>query len=212
MSDVDTRLLEILEPDLAERVQSIVDTMVEEETRDLDEEIAKHQEKVIKLTGLLRVQRHREDLLRRSLADQAGYARHGADFLYSALNSKNLLTRIAARGARWNKAVDQYSRLKQETVNEVLAENAFQDTKWGPARQMPNGTGRQYSSELADYYKEETNRAFAEGTGTWRHILEEEFYEAMAETNPKRLIAELLQVAAVCVAWIVSLKLQRPKK
>jgi hypothetical protein len=41
-----------------------------------------------------------------------------------------------------------------------------------------------------------------EGTTTWKHILREEFLEAMAEEDPEQLREELVQVAAVAVAWI----------
>jgi malonyl CoA-acyl carrier protein transacylase len=37
---------------------------------------------------------------------------------------------------------------------------------------------------------------------TWEHILTEEHYEAMAEEDPTRLREELIQVAAVAVAWV----------
>lgn len=39
----------------------------------------------------------------------------------------------------------------------------------------------------------------------WRHILDEEVAEALAETDPERLRAELVQVAAVAVQWIEAL-------
>lgn len=36
----------------------------------------------------------------------------------------------------------------------------------------------------------------------WDGVLLEEVYEALAEPDPERLRAELVQVAAVCAAWI----------
>jgi hypothetical protein len=47
--------------------------------------------------------------------------------------------------------------------------------------------------------------AFAEGRGTWAHILVEEVAEALEEatTGPSsRLREELLQVACVAVSWV----------
>lgn len=44
--------------------------------------------------------------------------------------------------------------------------------------------------------------AFRVGKGTWRHILQEEVAEAFAELDPAPLREELIQVAAVAVAWI----------
>lgn len=43
----------------------------------------------------------------------------------------------------------------------------------------------------------------------WDGVLLEEVYEALAEDDPARLRAELVQVAAVCAAWIADLD-QRP--
>jgi hypothetical protein len=40
---------------------------------------------------------------------------------------------------------------------------------------------------------------------TWSAILLEEVFEAMAEDDPERLQKELVQVAAVAVAWIEAL-------
>jgi hypothetical protein len=42
----------------------------------------------------------------------------------------------------------------------------------------------------------------AEKTLKWVDILEEEVAEAAAESDPAKLRAELVQVAAVAVAWI----------
>lgn len=39
----------------------------------------------------------------------------------------------------------------------------------------------------------------------WTGILLEEVYEALAESDPAKLRAELIQVAAVCAAWIADL-------
>jgi hypothetical protein len=40
---------------------------------------------------------------------------------------------------------------------------------------------------------------------TWVHLVVEQVYSAMGETNDKNLRAELLQLAAVIVAWIEAL-------
>lgn len=46
------------------------------------------------------------------------------------------------------------------------------------------------------------DRAAASGVLAWRDVLLEEVHEALAESDQDRLRAELLQVAAVCAAWI----------
>lgn len=52
-------------------------------------------------------------------------------------------------------------------------------------------------------------RQAAAGTLTWRSILDEEVAEAFAETDPEKLEAELIQVAAVAVAWVEAIR-RRP--
>jgi hypothetical protein len=51
-------------------------------------------------------------------------------------------------------------------------------------------------------HREACQMATADGRVTWRHILTEEVYEAFAESDPTKLRAELVQVAAVAVQWI----------
>ena len=50
--------------------------------------------------------------------------------------------------------------------------------------------------------KKATDTAFKHGKVTYRDILLEEVFEALAESNPARLRVELVQVAAVAVAWV----------
>ena len=84
---------------------------------------------------------------------------------------------------------------------EVGAERIQQDVKWGQ-QDHEDGTGYEYLREQADRARRECDAAFAAGVGTWRHILREEYREAVACSDPAELRAELVQVAAVCVAWI----------
>lgn len=86
-------------------------------------------------------------------------------------------------------------------VNEVLEERARQDQKWGE-QHHPDGTGGPTSVRLAQSSREFCNQAAALGRLEWRHILREEYREAMAEADPAKLREELIQVAAVCVAWV----------
>lgn len=92
-----------------------------------------------------------------------------------------------------------------------------QDRKWGP-QTHPDGTGH-YTTPLAGYpanaaaaglrviAQQQTEDAFApatdttRSTGTWRHILLEEVFEALAEEDPEKLQQELIQVAAVALQW-----------
>ena len=46
------------------------------------------------------------------------------------------------------------------------------------------------------------DRAFREGSGTWAHIAVEELSEAVYAKDETKRREELVQLAAVCVAWI----------
>lgn len=84
---------------------------------------------------------------------------------------------------------------------EVRRERERQDLKWGQ-QNHPDGTGGQFKSAHVRFIREACERAFAEGRGTWWHVLQEEVAEAFGEESPDKLRAELVQLAAVAVAWI----------
>lgn len=83
---------------------------------------------------------------------------------------------------------------------DVAAERAAQDARWG-VRDIPDGTDTGHAA-VADAAKRDTDAAGQDGSLTWRHILEEEFHEALAETDPAALRTELVQTAAVAVKWV----------
>ncbi len=87
----------------------------------------------------------------------------------------------------------------------VLGETSRQVTKWG-IQHHPDGTGGFLAVQAAEEAKARTDRAAAAGTVTWRDILEEEVREAFAETDPRALVTELLQVAAVATSWAVDVE------
>lgn len=84
---------------------------------------------------------------------------------------------------------------------EVVEERIKQDHKWGE-QNHPDGTGGASNALISKQTRRNTDAAFQRGEGTWRHILQEEVWEAFAESDPKRLREELIQVAAVAVAWV----------
>lgn len=103
-------------------------------------------------------------------------------------------------------------------AREILNERERQDVKWGEPKDLPNGTGpRSYpikgvhddysisednqAAEIADWAKSECDLATADGDVTYRHILVEEHFEALAEDDPEKLFDELIQVAAVAQKW-----------
>lgn len=69
---------------------------------------------------------------------------------------------------------------------------------------LPDGTGEKYRW-VANKSRAACDEAAAAGSLEWRHILAEEFGEAMAESDPALLRKELIEVAAVCVKWIEAL-------
>ena len=98
---------------------------------------------------------------------------------------------------------------RQTPLEEVQAERHRQDAKWGE-QNHPDGTGQVVDIEYADDVKAACDANHRAGIGTFRDILEEEVAEAFAESDPAKLRAELLQVAAVAVAWVEAID-RRPK-
>ncbi|GAA2159263.1 hypothetical protein [Glycomyces lechevalierae] len=103
-----------------------------------------------------------------------------------------------------------YPKINPATVlDEIAAERARQDAQWGE-QNHPDGTGPKvvlaggnaWMEEHAEHARRECQTAADAEAVTWRHILREEVYEAFAEFDPAALRAELVQVAAVAVAWI----------
>lgn len=89
-------------------------------------------------------------------------------------------------------------------VDEVSDERGQQDAQWGE-QNHPNGTGILGDRERADSARHVCDVMFRSGMGTWRDILHEEVQEAFAEHDPAKLREELIQVAAVAVAWVESI-------
>lgn len=85
---------------------------------------------------------------------------------------------------------------------ELEAERHRQDAMWGQ-QNHPDGTGPQKSSlERLERVRQSVKDLFGAGLGSWRWILDEEVNEAFVEDDPVKLREELIQVAAVAVAWV----------
>jgi hypothetical protein len=91
-----------------------------------------------------------------------------------------------------------------KVIAAVVDERKRQDDKWGEQNHY-NGTGGESAKHWANVLRRDCERAFQDGRGTWAHILDEEVAEALAESDPAKLRAELIQVAAVAVAWVEKL-------
>jgi len=86
-------------------------------------------------------------------------------------------------------------------LNEVYRERQAQAKKWGE-QNHPDGTGGAINCVARDYAQVLCKAAVDTGTITWRHILVEEAWESFAESDTVALRMELIQTAAVAVAWI----------
>ena len=110
---------------------------------------------------------------------------------------------IATLSARRRAKLDALPGSLQPTVRvvtEVVNERLNQDAKWG-VQNHPDGTS-DYWVVHAESAKRENEWRSKTGNIDWRCILLEEVWEAFAETDPKLLREELVQVAAVAVAWV----------
>lgn len=92
----------------------------------------------------------------------------------------------------------------ERVLEDVRDERQRQRDKWGDdsADDHPDGTSARNYGDVANMARTMTNAAAIGGAATWRHIIMEELYEALAAVDPVRLRAELVQVAAVAVSWI----------
>lgn len=83
----------------------------------------------------------------------------------------------------------------------VDTERQAQLAKFGNQKH-PDGTGLPVYQHAANRYRDQADRNADAGVLAWRDVLLEEVYEALAEKDLTALRDELVQVAAVCAAWI----------
>lgn len=91
---------------------------------------------------------------------------------------------------------------------EVEMERAAQDRKFGE-QNWRDGTGELFFQAEANRCRKACDAAYgawkmnnASTLMSWRHIMLEETFEALAEADEAALRKELIQVAAVAVAWV----------
>jgi len=103
----------------------------------------------------------------------------------------------------------------ERVAREVVAERLRQDGKWGEQNHRdgtgesvnwvlylpPGGDARSAGQQISENARDLCQENFFADFGTWLDVLREEVAEAFAESDPARLRAELIQVAAVAVAW-----------
>lgn len=83
---------------------------------------------------------------------------------------------------------------------DIRDERARQDAKWDE-QHWPDGTHPSFAHD-AEMYQAVVDSNSGQGLTNWTHILLEEVYEALAETDPAKLRDELVQAAAVIVNWL----------
>jgi hypothetical protein len=94
-----------------------------------------------------------------------------------------------------------------EVLAEVAGERARQDQIWG-VQDLPNGTGPSNSmfgvrlDKFATTVRRACEQAAETDTTTWLLIAAEEAFEAFSTLDPRLLREEVIQLAAVCVAWV----------
>ena len=93
----------------------------------------------------------------------------------------------------------------RQFAEEIDAERQAQLAKFGD-QHHPDGTGAEYYVGMADEARADVERFVAQHSGPeWALVLLEEVYEALAESDPAKLRTELVQVAAVCAAWVADI-------
>lgn len=101
------------------------------------------------------------------------------------------------------------STLMKQVLEDIEEERRKQIIKWGIQRR-PDGTmdtpdakeRRDVAREICDLKEKLGALKGFTGGASWTHILTEEAFEAFCELDPIALRKELIQCAAVCVAWI----------
>lgn len=102
-------------------------------------------------------------------------------------------------------------------LRDVKAERARQFAQYGTNENLEDGTGPNErwllpitgtnATRLAGALRAAYEEYEAEhGKPTWMHLILEEVAEAFTETDPARLEAELIQVAALCVSWVEKIR------
>ena len=103
----------------------------------------------------------------------------------------------------WGENAEELERwfATQAVLDDIADERQAQHRQWGD-QMLPMGTGNYVFGIMRDHYRTECQQAHADGKLTYQHILLEEVFEALAESDPLKLKDELIQVAAVVVKMI----------
>lgn len=101
---------------------------------------------------------------------------------------------------------------------EVMHERERQHAKWGEqnhpsiSREFTDYVTRMTRFPIELEARRECNRMTNEGRVTYAHIALEEFAEVIFAVDEKHRKGELIQLAAVCVAWVEAIDRKEKQK
>lgn len=91
-------------------------------------------------------------------------------------------------------------------LTDVFDERHRQVQKWGVQKHTDGTSPEDYAVQVELFKNHNDHQAMHGRDNSWDTILLEEVFEALAETDPVKLREELVQSAAVIVAWIEDLE------
>ncbi|MEU5979406.1 NUDIX hydrolase [Streptomyces sp. NPDC047315] len=93
---------------------------------------------------------------------------------------------------------------------DIDQERQRQIAKYGEQRHQ-DGTGNVEDQKSAESARAWCHAAFGSGYGTWADVLAKVVAQVNAERDRARLRAALVQVAAVCAAWVADIDSRKPR-
>lgn len=99
------------------------------------------------------------------------------------------------------RAAYEHTERQRKILAEIATERAAQDALFG-VQDLPDGTGITGDTDRANSARHVCDVMFERGQGTYRDVFYEEVMEALAESDPAKLRAELVQAVAVGVKWL----------
>lgn len=104
----------------------------------------------------------------------------------------------------WEERARQFARYG---TNNGLRDGTGPDVRWldGVGLNLDWATADELQERIREEYERFERRA---GNPDWLRLVREEVAEAFAESDEKRLQEELIQVAALCVSWVESIRVR----
>lgn len=114
--------------------------------------------------------------------------------------------------------------VENKIYEEILLERELQDRKWGiqnhpSVHNIPRRNDNHIPDKLCRYYgipnqekaQYDADKAAGNKELTWGHIAVEELSEVISAENEEHRRHELIQLAAVCIAWVESIDRKKSK-